>query len=89
VIIIINEFIWYPSGPVDEDGDTFCATALNKHIHKEWTKNPFKYDSSDSEEENETLNHNKTDNPQQNIKGNVIHSGESLFFKHNDPRLQG
>ncbi|PNF21775.1 hypothetical protein B7P43_G08445 [Cryptotermes secundus] len=75
-------------GSVDEDGETLCATALNKHKHKEWTKNPFKYDSSGSEEENETLSHNKTDNRQQNVKENVINSGESLFFKHNDPRLQ-
>lgn len=75
------------AGSADEDGEAFCATALNKHKLKEWPKNPFKYDSSDSEEENETHNRNRTDNPQQNIKANVIHSGESLFFKHNDPRL--
>jgi hypothetical protein len=73
----------------EEKGATYSATTLNKHKQKEWTKNPFKYDSSDSEEETENVTRNKTDNSQQNVNENMAYSGESFFFKLNDARLQG
>lgn len=73
----------------EEKGATYSATTLNKQKRKDWAKNPFKYDSSDSEEETETVSHNKSDNSQQNINEHLAHSGESFFFKPNDPRLQG
>ncbi|KDR05144.1 putative RNA-binding protein [Zootermopsis nevadensis] len=72
-----------------ETGETYSAITLNKHKQKEWTKNPFKYDSNDSEEENENITHNKTDNSQQNVHENLAHSSESFFFKLNDVRLHG
>jgi hypothetical protein len=68
---------------------TYSATNLNKHKHKNWTINPFKYDSSDSEEETEIFSYNTTDNLQENVHENVVYFGESFFFKASDPRLQG
>lgn len=68
---------------------TYSATTLNEQKHKNWTINPFKYDSSDSEKETEIISYNKTDNLQQNVHENVFYFGESFFFKASDPRLQG
>lgn len=68
---------------------TYSATTLNEYKYKNWSINPFKYDSSDSEKETETVNCNKIDNLQQNVHENVFYFGESFFFKASDPRLQG
>jgi len=68
---------------------TYSATTLNENKHKNWTINPFKYDSSDSEKETEVVSYNKTDNLQQNLHENFLYFGESFFFKASDLRLQG
>ncbi|CAL8076209.1 unnamed protein product [Orchesella dallaii] len=80
-------------GNVDDDNmeieEEINATSSSSGVPRSfWQSNPFKYDSSDDEDEVK-VNEKLEKTQKSSTAPLVVHGKQSFFFRVNDPRLQG